>query len=466
MTTKSLNASRRSAPLLGLSLGDHQIGVALVKRLNGRTETTEAFTVELSWETLMRDPESAGASLRQRLDQSGIQTKRCVVALPLAWVLSSQVELPDLSSEDLRTFLELRAERDFPVASGELVISHSRHSGAGGKSAATLVAIAAKRFEAVQRLLRSAGCVPVSISLGLNNPLNGTDAQSGLLQFWTGDRRIDLAVLNGGGVVSLRSLEVPESAETNSDTARTFAREFRLTLGRLPEAWRRELKKVCFLGAPAAVARLRAALQALLAADGIEEVLAGSSESTQPLVCTLAEQAAQQRLLERPVFFEFLAPKDSRWQQWMERFGAKRNRWMIGAPVGLILLIVLVTGWHMRRLSRLETEWDSMRERVEALDQLQQKIRSYRPWFEASALSLQIARSLTQAFPEEGSVWAKTVEIKDNARVYCTGFANSNQALFDTLDRLRTEEAVSDVQVQQVRGQRPIQFAFNFKWDK
>ena len=92
---------------------------------------------------------------------------------------------------------------------------------------------------------------------------------------------------------------------------------------------------------------------------------------------------------------------------------------------------------------------------------MQQEIRQYRPWFDDSFRSLTILRQLTMAFPEDGSVTAKTVEIRDGNTVTCTGTAQDNGALLRTLNQLRTADGVTDVKLQQIRGKSPMQFSFD-----
>ena len=68
---------------------------------------------------------------------------------------------------------------------------------------------------------------------------------------------------------------------------------------------------------------------------------------------------------------------------------------------------------------------------------LQEQIRQYRPWYDESVRGLTILKRLTENFPEDGSVTAKTVEIRDLNAVTCTGIARNYQALLKTVERLR-----------------------------
>jgi len=94
------------------------------------------------------------------------------------------------------------------------------------------------------------------------------------------------------------------------------------------------------------------------------------------------------------------------------------------------------------------------------------RIKQFRPWFDDSVRGLAILRRLTEAFPEDGSVTAKTVEIRDLATVSCTGVARDYASLLRTVAQLRSAHQIPDVNLGQTRGQPPsIQFSFSFVWN-
>ncbi|MBM3335085.1 hypothetical protein FJY63_10535, partial [Candidatus Sumerlaeota bacterium] len=109
--------------------------------------------------------------------------------------------------------------------------------------------------------------------------------------------------------------------------------------------------------------------------------------------------------------------------------------------------------------------------RVKQVTAVQEKIRHFRGWFDDSARSLAIARRLTEAFPEDGSVWAKSLEIRNTAdsdqpTVSCSGKARSNRDWLRMLERLRETKGVSDLGFKQVTGTNPLQFTLSFRWDE
>jgi hypothetical protein len=100
------------------------------------------------------------------------------------------------------------------------------------------------------------------------------------------------------------------------------------------------------------------------------------------------------------------------------------------------------------------------------LETLQQQIRKFRPWFDDSLRSLSILRRLAEAFPEDGVVSAKTVEIRELAAVTCSGSAKDSPSLQKMLDRLSATKEIGNVKVEQTRGSAPLQFTFNFHWSE
>jgi hypothetical protein len=80
---------------------------------------------------------------------------------------------------------------------------------------------------------------------------------------------------------------------------------------------------------------------------------------------------------------------------------------------------------------------------------------------------LAILRALTQAFPEDGSVTAKTVEIRELNAVTCTGTARDRQTLLKTIEKVRKMQQFREVALGPTRGQPPtVQFTFNFQWNE
>jgi len=74
-------------------------------------------------------------------------------------------------------------------------------------------------------------------------------------------------------------------------------------------------------------------------------------------------------------------------------------------------------------------------------------------------------RQVASAFPEDGVVSAKTVEIHDLNTITCTGVAKDNSALSKTIEKLGSSPGITDLHEVSQRGKAPnIQFTLNFSW--
>jgi hypothetical protein len=151
-------------------------------------------------------------------------------------------------------------------------------------------------------------------------------------------------------------------------------------------------------------------------------------------------------------------------QRLTSRFSSRKLLW-VGATAGAAALLIggaiVIQQWQ---LARLRSQWAGMEPKVHELEDMQQQIRRFRPWFDDSFQSLTILRRLTESFPVEGVVTAKTLEIRDLSTVTCSGIARDNEAFLKMLNQLRTTKEVGEVKVDSVRGKTPLQFTLNFQW--
>lgn len=56
-----------------------------------------------------------GREIKNHLEAAGIRERHCVVALPASWVMSQHTIVPELAPEDANSFLQIEAEKGFPV---------------------------------------------------------------------------------------------------------------------------------------------------------------------------------------------------------------------------------------------------------------------------------------------------------------------------------------------------------------
>ncbi len=473
--------------VLALTLTADHVEVALVRGTVDSEIMPQSFPpVALSAEEIYRNPERSGAALAAALEVAGLREKRCAVGVPPAWALTASVDLPTVSPEDLRGYLEIRAEREFSLPVSELRLGYSAYTLADGTSRATLAALPAKRIDAVEKMLAATGRRAVSISLALDAVF--TDEEPTRLHLLTDGGHVDVVVtagvlLAGQGVAALRTLPGPAghpngSAREDKDSLLTdagtslattgdggafnpaaFCREVRITLGRLPTTVQAQVRTAHFRGAPDAARQLCQETRDGLGRMGIES----------PAECLPDDRAvppvsAVRFLRRETVPFEFVVPVPNRWEQAFHRFNTPRGRKVAGGVLALILLPVLLFFARSRQESSLTSEWAGMRNQVADLDILQQKIRKFRPWYDRTPARVQLLEGLFAAFPEGGDVWAKSITIKGST-VSCTGFAHNDEARLAMMKRLIARPDVSELKLVQTRGASPsIQFTFTYRW--
>ena len=468
--------ARRSRPILGLALDGLLAEAVVVRPSNGAAEASAPVALTLPADVLSADPVAVGKALREQLDQAGIKVRHAAVALPASSLFATSLPLPQLAPEDAEGFVELEVERSFPYGTDQLAVARHEWADASGVPHLTLVAVPLEHLERIEQVLRAARIQPVSIAPALTElPDLVPGGEAVRMDFLASSTSVSLAIASGDGLVLHRSLDdvVVLSDGKPSVAVDRLQRELRVTMGQLPDAVRQALARArVFRHGPLAdsLHRALASLAPRLAlsvarADRVPEQRQALPRITPGLPAGPALAMAARHVGGRPASFEFLAPRVSPWQQLAARFSSGRAAHYGIAAAAVVLLVAGAFLVQQARLMSLRSRWNGMAKTVAHVEELQANLKKYRPWFDDSVPSLLVLRTLTMAFPEDGSLTAKTVELREGATVVCSGTANDSFTLNRTLEKLRTVPAVRDVTVDQMRGKSPVQFSFNFKWD-
>ncbi len=468
---------RRLSGVLGLALdGSRLEGVAL-RRTNGALHIQQTFSVSLSLDPLTNDPELVGREIRNHLDAVGVRERQCVVGLPLKWALTTQVEVPTLPEADVPSFLQIEAERSFPCDVETLQVATSRSRSPDGKQYTTLVGIPKNHLALLDQALRAAKLKPISLSLGIAALQPAVaEASNGVLALAIGESHVGLQITAGGGVAALRAVEGALEATGSQRMlhADLVAREARITLGQLPPELRDRVRRIRVFGPRDLAQQLLDEMDLRLDATGLTAEAVGRYGAAEfgvqlppDAVVSPAFSLAANQLVGRGPVFDFLLPRVTPFQQMAARYASGKLRTGLSAAAAVALVVGALFFYQQCQLWRLESQWSKMQSTVRQLEGLQEQIRQYRPWFDDSVRGLTILRYLTEAFPEEGSVTAKTVEIRDLSAVTCTGTARDRQVLLKTIESVRKVRQFKEVALGPTRGQQPaVQFTFNFQWNE
>ncbi len=475
MPATLIGANRNTlTKVVGLAFEQGTLDVVLARRTNGTIELKNAITTALSLDPLTDDPVLVGREIRKKLDAAQIRERHCTVCIPVNWLLTLTVKLPELPEADLLSLLQLEAERGFPYSPDTLVLSHSRYCMPNGERHALLVAVPRDHINRLESVLAAAQLRPVSFSLGiaaLNQPV--LSDQEGVLAMLPTAGGLNVQISFGGGIVALRTIDLPAGPETADGRfdPEDLVREIRITLGQLEPDVQEAVRYAQIFGQNDDADELLEVVGPYLGQLGLKvqriknfAAQAFAIPAEQKIPVSAAAALAIQRLTGKPPVLEFLPPRLSTWQRLAARYTTRKLA-KVSLACGAVGLIV-ATAFLIQEVQRVywAKKWDRMETAVGELDLMQRQIKKFRPWYDESFRSLSVLRRLTEAFPEDGTVSAKTVELRQPASVTCSGTARDNAALLRTLDKLRAAKEVANVHLEQTRGGSPVQFTFNFQW--
>jgi hypothetical protein len=467
---------KKLTSVLGLVLEGGKLDGVVLRRSNGSLQNLQKFSVPLALDPLTAAPELVGREIRNQLDAAGVRERDCIVGLPLKWVLATQTELPPLPAADAASLLQLEAEKGFHADADTLQISNSQCALAGGKKLVLLGGIPKAHVLVLEQILAAAKLKPASFGLGISAlQIAGDEKSDGVLALAIGESSVALQVTAGGGVAALRALEGAIEIEGSHRTlqADVVAREARVTLGQLPAELRDQIKRIRIFGPRELAQELADEMELRFEPMGLK-VETVSAYAPDAFHATLPSDAAPSpafslaanALADRTPAFEFLPPKPTLVEQLVTKYssGPLRTTGAVAAGVGAIVLCLFL--FQQYQLWHLGKQWKRMEAKVTELKGIQDKIQQYQPWYGGNYRTLQILRELSLAFPEDGVVTAKVITIRDDGSVNCSGNAQNNAALLPVENKLSSAPGVSDVHLEQSRGNKPpIQFVFSFKFN-
>lgn len=460
--------------VLGLTLDGSRLEGVVLRRVNGSLQSQQSFAVTLALDPLTAAPELVGREIRNQLDAAGVRERDCIVGVPLKWVLTAHTELPPLPEADAASLLALEAERSFPTDVETLQLASSRCLLAADKQYVLLAGISSAHIATLESVLAAANLKPVQFALGLaalQSP--AAETSHGVLALAVGESTVSLQITCGGGVAALRALE----GAIENDSARRalhpdlVAREARITLGQLPADLREAVKRIRIFGPQELAQQLADEMELRFEPLGLSvEVVTAYAPNAYgmqlpPAVpVSAAFSLAAGLLAGQPTAFNFLPPKPTLVEQFAAKYSSGRLRTVGAVAAGLAVIVAGLFLIQQIQLWRLRSQWSAMSAKVLELEAVQNNIRLYRPWFDDSFRDLAILRELSLAFPEDGVVTAKTIEIRDDNTVSCSGNARDYAAVLAMQAKLRMADGVSGLKLDQIRGKSPMQFTFNFQY--
>jgi len=465
---------KRPTSIVGLRLGAGRLEAAHLVRANGSLRIVASVTVPLASAVPSTPPEALGTEIRTHLEAAGIRERHCVVAVPPRWILTGRTEIPELPDADAESLLQLEAERCFSTDTAALRQGSSRCGLPGGSHHVTLFGVSDSPLSGLEAGLTKAGLRLEGLPLGTPALVRPQEFRDGLLLISLEDEQVILLVMAGGGVAAHRTLE-GDPAEDGSRLAprpEIVAREIRITLGQLPDALRQQVTRARITGPSAPSQALADALGDRLRQSGLATEVAPNFPDGEPgpgiasgTPASIAVAIAARFLGGIPSPCDLLPPRPTLVGRLVARYSAGRLKAAGAVAGGIFALLLALVLYQQVQLFLLGRRWSAMSAKVSELDSMQQRIRQYRPWFDESFPNLAVLRQLSAAFPQDGSVTATSIEIREGSNVTCAGTARDTAAFLRMLETLNSAPGVTQLHRDQIRGTSPIQFTFGFQWN-
>jgi len=465
---------KKLAGVLGLALDGSRLDGVVLRRVNGSLHLQQSFSAALTLDPLTAAPELVGREIRNQLDAAGVRERHCVLGVPLKWVLTAHTELPPLPEADAASLLQMEAERGFPTDVSTLQLGSSRCPLAADKKHVLLAGIPSAHIATLEKVLAAAKLKPVSFALGMAALQPPTAENSnGVLAPAIGESTVSLQITCGGGVAALRALEGAIENPTGRPALLPdiIARESRITLGQLPAELRDAVKRIRIFGPRELAQQLADEMELRFEPMGLSvEVVAAYKpdefgvQLPPETSLSAAFSLAARLLVEQPPAFEFLPPKLTILQQFAAKYSSGRLRTVGAVAAGIVAIVCLAFLIQQIQLWHLRSQWKAMSAKVADLQGVQSHIQQFQPWYHPTFRDLAILRQLSVAFPQNGVVTAKTIEIQDNNTVSCSGNAQDNASLLATLGNLSGAPGVSNLKVDLIHGKAPMQFTFDFQY--
>ena len=459
---------KRAQSVLGLTVIDGQLRAYHLTRTKGGIEIVRTAGAALTLDFLHSEAELVGREIRNQLDAAGVREHNCVVGLPPRWLMSQHTQLPPMSPEDTTSFLQIEAEKGFPVDPSHLQIARSMQRSTAGEFV-TQLAVRTEQVDRLTTVLKAAGLRPVSLTLGLAVLPHAIPpaGSGGRITVAIDPSGVRLLVAAGGGIAAFRTFDAGIESEAGEKLVHgaSVGRELRITFEQVPPALRSEVKELFLTGDSTMVRQLAESLGDWANAAGLK--LTRGDRAEKNIADEMAEKLAANWLENGTPYLEFLPPRPGRWAVMMARYNSKRLATAGFAVAALAVLAVAAFGWHEYQRWSLQSQWNAMQAQVTQLDGVQAKIREFSPWYDTSFRTLSIMRRVTECFPDNGSVTAKSVELHGTGAIVVSisGTARDNTALLRVQELLRQAKEVQGLKIEQIRGKTPMQFTLTFRWN-
>jgi type IV pilus assembly PilM-like protein len=468
----------KTKKVLGLAVEDTQILLAELHQSAGRYRVVHTETFPLPSEAGFTKPDLWAADLHQFLRTHQFSAKEAVIGLPAKWLLVKETEIPTVANDALGSVVQLMAEREFSLEMDDLVLDYTSSKNTTENRRLLVMATLRRRMEQILTAVRTAGLKVLSVtssSLALFPSSNPSFAATRYMVYLR-STYAEIVEQNGVGFRSVKhvSFTQPDNREADSAPLGLFQQlnnYFALT----PRPSGSADKEILIIwdGAEPQALYLETLEQHLKRPfdirSGFDELNQQNWEWPNPLeagryVAPVFLAAAG--LQTEPVTIDFLNSKVA-----IHTKSSHKKPLLYSAAAVAVLLILglsMAWSWHQdsRAIAEMTTQLEEHKAEIEVAEELAQKISSVRSWYAGRPKVLDCMLELTQAFPEQGTIWVSSLALREDMRGIITGKSQNEAAFLDVLDKLNGNNVFSQPKMLYLRNtgrnSRDLAFAIDF----
>lgn len=444
--------TRTGASILGLAISERAI---IAAELGASTAPTVHKTATLKLSAPIKDAASAGAMLRKFLKENGFSAGRVVLGLPAKQIMSRPWQVPPSTPTAAAAILRLAAERQFPPEFKDLIFDYAGNPNPTEPSKVLLLATSKQHVDLAVGMAESAGLSVLGVtssSLALSAAVKKPERNKILVSL--SNESTELVINSDQGPRLLRYLPVESehllSANGSAGAAvATLGSELMRASLAGGESTNHDLLLWDALGLrPDSLAALSDRYgMAVSTARDLSLLQVGAPADAKADISVYGPAVALALLARRGSIFpvDFL---HSRLAPPKQRRIGRKIYWAIALAVVLAIAIA-ASVWSLQnqqnKLDKLNESIKNMQPALSAARTLDAKVRTANGWYDNRPATLDCLLHLTEAFPQEGTVWATNISLRDNGVGTVTGKAIDYRDVLSIYDHMKNDPKFSKV---------------------
>jgi hypothetical protein len=460
--------------ILGLAFEEHSILAAEVHLRGDQPSLHVAGEFVGGDEFSAANASQHGQQLRQFLKENGFSAKAVVVGLPAKWLVAKELTVPPTNAAALSGIMSIQAERAFSLDPRDLVFDYCGSAQPEKGGTLLLMAMQRQRLAQIQMLTKAAGLsvlavTPTSHALRKLSGDDGSDlaiyVRDGYSESWSG--KADLPWVR----------YVARASQQAEDPAAVMQEQISRLLSVAPgdRQSRGSNRVVLYTGSAVngeSIAKISRSLSGQVEiSDGDARLLSSAFGAQQRFKVGASGAAAALALAgiqEKGLFVDF------QHSRMVPGRRIPQTRTLVWAAVisfaALVAVISVIWGWRqdVNDIATFTKQLAFMDEDVKAAREVVERMSYASGWTSRQPEFLECLSQLTEAFPEEGAIWATNLALHENKEGLVTGKSLREESVLGVLDAMKLNDVFQNVQMVYMRdagrGTNEVSFAIQFKF--